>query len=383
MRILNQPQDTKIGDELNKILNNNNQNHFETFYFIVAYAKNSGIKHILESIERFKKTGGKVKAIVGIDQQGTSLQALNKLLEIVDETYIFHNNKLVSTFHPKIYAFVKEKEKAIIIIGSSNLTEGGLYTNYETNSYTDLNLLQREDQRTFFKFKSIFQGYCTNPKISKKLTKELLENLFKQKYISDETKNKFFSKNNKKTKKKLALFGTENISVPSFKQKKRISKQIKKIDKKTKKIKNSGLLVWRKMNLPTSDAQQVKSGTAYTGNIKLTQAKWKINDIIIDQTNYFRNTIFNHLQWTEIKNNPYIELAKTKFRVLVKNTDLGIHELSIRHKPSGEAGQANYTTYISWGTLQQTIMMKNITGMNLLLYKPKNSQDPFIINITN
>ena len=57
---------------------------------------------------------------------------------------------------------------------------------------------------------------------------------------------------------------------------------------------SSFVLVWQKINLPKSNVQQIKSGTAYPGSLKLTQTKWKINGTIIDQTTYFRQTTFDN-----------------------------------------------------------------------------------------
>ena len=51
---------------------------------------------------------------------------------------IFHN-LLPYTFHPKIYLF-KSSEEAEVLIGSGNLTEGGLFTNYEASINLKLDL---------------------------------------------------------------------------------------------------------------------------------------------------------------------------------------------------------------------------------------------------
>ena len=51
---------------------------------------------------------------------------------------IFHN-RLPFTFHPKVYLF-KSSLAADIIIGSGNLTEGGLFTNYEASLRISLDL---------------------------------------------------------------------------------------------------------------------------------------------------------------------------------------------------------------------------------------------------
>lgn len=101
------------------------------FRAAVAFAKRSGTKHIAPSLEDFAKEN-QVEIIVGIDHHGTSFEGLSDLIEAVaprGRVIVFHN-RLPYTFHPKIYLF-KSDTAAEVILGSGNLTEGGLFTNYE------------------------------------------------------------------------------------------------------------------------------------------------------------------------------------------------------------------------------------------------------------
>ena len=101
------------------------------FRAAVAFAKRSGTKHIAPSLGDFAKEN-QVEIIVGIDHRGTSFEGLSDLIEAVaphGRVIVFHN-WLPYTFHPKIYLF-KSNTAAEVILGSGNLTEGGLFTNYE------------------------------------------------------------------------------------------------------------------------------------------------------------------------------------------------------------------------------------------------------------
>lgn len=268
-----------------------------------------------------------------------------------------------------------------MVVGSSNLTEGCLFTNYETNLYTELNLLESDDKETFSEFKQTFDNYCNIKNVSQKLTDELLEKLKQNDYVSDETKQQFTKPIKKANSKKYSsLFGNESIPTPSSKSRKARKTQAKKTKKQPAKLSNS-ILVWKKENLPTSDAQQVKSGTAYTGNLKLTKANWKVNNILIDQTKYFRESIFGNLKWIKEKENPYVEKAESRFHITIFEKELGVKKLTIRHKPSGESGQHNYTTYISWGVIQKEIINANITGKTLFLYVSED-KTKFLMKIT-
>ncbi len=215
MEIINQPHGSQLGNRLNLILEQNDENKFETFLIVVAYVKRTGVAHLKESIDKFRASGGKVKAIVGIDQRNTSVQGLRLLHTLCDEIWVYHNESLGYTFHPKIYAFEKSGDKAIVFIGSSNMTEGGLYSNYEVNSVSEYNLTNSEHAKAFEGIKQMFEDYSKPSNMSKPLTPELIETLFDDGYLSDETKTqKILRAKSVATPKERTIFGTERTPVP-------------------------------------------------------------------------------------------------------------------------------------------------------------------------
>jgi hypothetical protein len=129
-------------------------------------------------------------------------------------------------------------------------------------------------------------------------------------------------------------------------------------------------LLWSRKKLPASSVEIAGSAnTNPTGGLRLVQDKFVIDGKVIDQTTYFRNTVFGELFWAVEKHFPLVEKAIGRFHVVLLEEDLGWHNLEIRHKPSGEAGQHNYTTSISWGGLSKEIRDRNLTGRMLNLYR--------------
>ena len=128
MEFIHQPAPAnRLGDYLKA----NFSRPWTQFRAAVAFAKHSGTKHIASSLGAFAKEN-QVEIIVGIDHRGTSFEGLSDLIEAVGSqgrVIVFHN-RLPYTFHPKIYLF-KSDTAAEVILGSGNLTEGGLFTNYE------------------------------------------------------------------------------------------------------------------------------------------------------------------------------------------------------------------------------------------------------------
>ena len=128
MELLNQPINGQLGNRLIELLDSPD---YHTLNIVVAFAKNSGVLRIKDAFERFRERGGIVNTYVGVDMGGTSYEALIALLLHTDSLNIVHSENS-QTFHPKIYQFLG-KDKGLIVIGSHNLTAGGLWTNFESS----------------------------------------------------------------------------------------------------------------------------------------------------------------------------------------------------------------------------------------------------------
>ena len=142
MEIVFQPADENwVGDFLNRNL----ADPWTNFRAAVAFVKRSGVQHIERSLAAFAERGD-VQIIVGIDHRGTSFEGLQDLLAAVLPTgrvIVFHNPGSL-TFHPKLFLF-KSDVAAELLIGSGNLTAGGLYNNYEVGVAYTLDLAEADD----------------------------------------------------------------------------------------------------------------------------------------------------------------------------------------------------------------------------------------------
>ncbi len=105
------------------------------FRAAVAFIKRSGMQHIRQPLLNFSDRA-QVRISVGIDLYGTSREALSDLLEATPHGQIFvYRNNGPYTFHPKVYLF-KSDHRADVVVGSGNMTGGGLFTNYEDTPAT-------------------------------------------------------------------------------------------------------------------------------------------------------------------------------------------------------------------------------------------------------
>lgn len=108
---------------------------FSYFQLIVAYAKSGPLHRLRDFMERWRTTGKRIDAIIGIDQQGTSREALELALTLFDNVYVTREAGI--TFHPKLYLF-KGTSAARAFVGSNNLTVGGTEKNFEATIQLDL-----------------------------------------------------------------------------------------------------------------------------------------------------------------------------------------------------------------------------------------------------
>ena len=183
--IIQNPIPPTIGDVIVDILSQRNGD-IGSFYAAVAFAKRSCVRLVIESLRSFINDGGECFFIIGIDQKGTSYEALHDLLDLGERVhcYINHCNNFTVTFHPKLY-FVRNNEEAVVITGSGNLTTGGLFTNDEIAIKQQLNLQVDEDVAFLAQVEHSFELMRQNNCIE--LTLDILERLVAEHYLPRET----------------------------------------------------------------------------------------------------------------------------------------------------------------------------------------------------
>jgi hypothetical protein len=110
--------------------------------FVVAWAKRSGLGVVAEDLRAFRGRGGTSTLLVGISQGGASRQGLEMAADLFDRVFIVHDEGV--TFHPKVY-LAEGSTRARLLVGSANLTAGGLQANYEASLHVELDLAEPAD----------------------------------------------------------------------------------------------------------------------------------------------------------------------------------------------------------------------------------------------
>ena len=363
---------------------------FHTFTGISAFASQAGVNGLSKHIAASKKHLRQITIITGIDQKVTSKEALEALLNLDVNTFIFYQPAR-TIFHPKIYLF-EGKEKSELIIGSSNLTSNGLFTNVETSLLVSINNKVSEDRKIVDQLKDYFKGIFENndPNL-KSLSQKLIQELVNLGIVPTEEERKAaYDKVEKSGSKE-----TENIISKIF-PKRAIAKipiefrgipKPKAIDEsettetlvvKSKPYKllwTSGPLSQRDLNIPEG------STTNPTGSMLFKKGKTEG----IDQRHYFRDEVFSALTWTKDTNadTAHLERSTALFKIIVDGKDYGGFNLIITHNTKTDTRsyeQKNSMTSISWGGAKKIIGKEELIGKSASLYK-NNKKDEFTLEI--
>jgi HKD family nuclease len=145
-------------------------------WFAVAWAKRSGLTILKPAIMRLRRQGKSVRALIGVDQHGATEEALQLAMRIFSEARVYHDTAPFRTFHPKLYV-VEAAGRARVVVGSGNLTEGGLATNYELALQLDVDLRDASDSRVLRDLRNWFDLRWANRDASRKLTASAIARL--------------------------------------------------------------------------------------------------------------------------------------------------------------------------------------------------------------
>jgi HKD family nuclease len=344
---------------------------------IVAWAKRSGLSRLAEAATKFRKAGGHSSVIVGIDEGGATYQGLQMAIDLFDDVFVFHDRG-GRTMHTKGY-LVESESKAVLVIGSNNLTAGGLFFNYEAALVAQLNLADANARALRDQFIAYVSRVLAEKELCIRLTPEVLEKLRagKQYRIQDEDRrrqqrgeaDRVGDSDSDLDVDADSLFGTGTQSkhiIPSPRAKPAKKQDpIPPLAERRAAVLSEPVLWWSK-RLSRSDAQQLHGATSNpTNTLRLSQAGYDI-----DWRTFFRQEFFGELEWRPRKDLPRVEEAQVPIELVVDGQGLGTHNLLVDYDSSREAYQANITTFLHWGEVMgRTLKSHDYTGCFVVLEK--------------
>jgi HKD family nuclease len=142
---------------------------WQVFRAAVAFVRNSGnFPELVAALKSFASRGGEISLTFGADLFGgdapaSDYGAVEKLVSGLDgypqaSVNLYHEAH--RTFHPKVYVFGNEEVGcALVIVGSSNWSTGGLLNNIEANLAVRLNFALPDHRKFYDDIVSYFTNY--------------------------------------------------------------------------------------------------------------------------------------------------------------------------------------------------------------------------------
>lgn len=354
---------------------------YDELKIAVAWAKRSGLGRVWDALGDFRAQGGTVVLVVGVSEGGATKEGLQLALDIADEAYVFHDPR--RTFHPKVYLALSSGKRSLLV-GSSNLTAGGLSWNYEASVWVDWDAGEGEDVTD--EVNAWFDALSARTASCSPLTAQLIDDLEASGdiVIGSEARGRRVQ-----PKKSDAPEDNDSIIAATISGLfKPVLTGLRKLPALSAKIPasvaapapkpspskpasvgapaNAGPAPfpiddvqrrWVK-ELDHTAAQQAKSAkTKTTGNLRLSREEAAIN-----HKRYFREDFFGGLPWAPTDGKDSEQEVMVGFHTWIDGQDFGVQDLRLSHDPGRISGQGNVPTVLHWGVLGPEMRSTNYIG---------------------
>lgn len=359
-----------------------NFGEYSKLQIAVAWAKYSGLGRVEHYLQNFRDAGGDVSIVIGVSEGGATVEGLRKVLDCADNSYVFHDPR--RTFHPKVY-FLSSGDKRSLLVGSSNLTAGGLLWNYESSLLVkwgqgELPELESTVEKWFAKLVGLSSS-C------KPLTDDLIDSLIVSSdiHIGSEARGSRVKRKNEAVPEDTDSIDAFTVSglfapvltglapLPPLKTAHDRDGDTGRPKNKGKNTPSTGRTVSSNSSVLPSDGDVLKrwhkelDGTAAqhppsartnpTGNLRLSK-----EGAMIAHRSYFRREFFDGLPWMPTPGKLTEQEVNVKFTVWALGEPLGDYTLRVSHDDNRDAMQGNVTTVLHWGELGRHLRENNYVG---------------------
>ena len=380
-------------------------NDISTVIISVAFLNQRGFG-LLEDLIR--PIAEKTIVLAGIRNGITSAQGLIACVECGCKTYAVDTGSRNVIYHPKIY-LARNDNEVRLVLGSANLTAGGLHSNIEASLKLTADLGDLENAALFTEVETKINEMIVEfpDHVIEIKTVDAIRKLLAAKRLADESFATAPSPSGlsgdraldyipqmrlKQKALKLGAVSPVNEDAVGDLQPQNVSMFIGVVPVPELEAAppplgaskaNHPILVWkskeltrRTLNIPEA------SGTNPTGSMFFT--KGLIADI--DQRHFFREKVFADLDWQSdtAPGKEHLERAIGNFRVVIKNVDYGVFGMHLTHdsrKNSRAYQQRNSMTQLHWGEVAPLVTHEDLLGRTMYLYQDCDQPNFFVLEI--
>lgn len=324
----------------------------------------------------------RTRLFVGIRNGVTTVQSVQKALEIGCETYMVDTGSRQRIFHPKMY-YARSATRAKLLLGSANLTMGGLRTNIEASVFQEL------DPATDAAFMSDLEGKFNAmiadfpDHVIRAVDAAQLADFQRAGRLLDERKTRppepagSSADRDLDSVPKMALrTAPVRVAPPAAPPVPPVAPAAPVARERLEQVWESKGLARRHLNIPTG------TNTNPTGSMLLGVGAWTG----IDQRHYFRDDVFAALDW-RLDADPrtsHIERADVQMRLIIKDVDYGVHTLQLSHNTLTNTNaykQRNSMTSLHLGDARPLIAQEDLLGRVLKLFQETDDPTRFTLEI--
>ncbi len=349
-----------------------------------AFMTASGLSLLQEVLH---PVAARTRIFVGIRNGITTVQSIQKALEIGCETYMVDTGSRSRIFHPKLY-FARSAVRSKLLLGSANLTMGGLRTNIEASVMQDFDATDPGNIAFLDDIEAKLNGMIADypQHVIRAVDAAQLAMLQLSGRLLDERKARppeaagASADRSLDNVPKMAL-RTQPIRVPRpappptapvapAAPAAMIARE------RLEQVWESNGLTRRHLNIPDG------ANTNPTGSMLLGVGAWEG----IDQRHYFRDEVFAGLLWTadtELRT-AHIERAEASIRLIIKDVDYGVHTLQLSHNTRTDTvayEQRNSMTSLHWGEARPLVAHEDLLGRLLRLFRATDDPTQFTLEI--
>lgn len=393
-------QGVTLDSHLHEIRQVIDQSGLQRLIISVAFLSQRGFDLIHDVL---KPSADRTTVLAGVRNGITSAQGLLASMECGCKTYAVDTGSRNVLFHPKFY-LASAPHEAKVVLGSANLTVGGLGGNIEASVILHLDRNLQDDKKFIAdlegKVDLMISDYPAH--VLEIGSEEDVYNLLKSGRVIDEKVKRSPAPGGISEKRELdevpkidlkspvlelgpvtditerqdlhrpLRFAMEHIAAPDDEQPVPGNRPLAAPE-----------LVWvskplsrRALNIPFGEK------TAPTGSMLFTKGKF----VKIDQRHYFRERVFHALTWTSDTNpsKEHLERAEANFTIVIKNVDYGVFSMKLTHDSRTDSQayeQNNSVTQLHWGDVKSLVAQEDLLGRELSLFRDESQPDLFVLEI--
>jgi HKD family nuclease len=356
----------------------------------VAFVSENGVEQIEELLRPYANVA---TVYAGIRNEITSHQGLLRLYGLGVRLYTVDTGSASLIYHPKLYA-VRGSSTARVLVGSANLTLGGLRNNVEAGVLLQFDLSDSDDSQFVNRIETEFDRVPNDyPNHVKEITalalldEMLAAGLLVDELVSPPPRVGFAAQG--------AVSGALSripLKVPWVRSTSRLAKTVASTPTSSTSTPTAGSspaamptgaalqLVWESKPLTRRDLTiPTATGTNPTGSMNLDKGLLPDH---IDHRHYFRDSVFSALSW--VPRSTTVDEASGRFQVILGGIGHGEHNLQVHHSTSTTSPtylQRNAMTRLSWGPIRALVARDIFIGRTLRLYRDAIDQTWFRLEI--